>query len=192
MHPRKGLESTIQAGLVPDRFVRGPLRRHRRASGGIRPRCGPKLGGEGVPPRTGPRCPDPCVGHVGDSACTVRMSCRQATGASRCRRRGCGRGSGVSRVEGKRTSRRRSRIQERDHFPTARGSGTALNRQSTALAVPPGRQFSRSIVAFSAGRIPWPLRQSSRVASRGGRRTLASPPPRPKRWPSQSSPRLAP
>ena len=35
------------------------------------------------------------------------------------------------------------RIRERDHFPTARGSGTALNRQSTALAVPPGRQFSR-------------------------------------------------
>ena len=73
------------------------------------------------------------------------------------------------------------------HFPTARGSSTALNRQSTALTVPPGRQFSRSIVAFSAGRIPWPPRQSTRFASRGGRRTLPSPPPRPKRWPSRAS-----
>ena len=67
------------------------------------------------------------------------------------------------------------RIRERDHFPTARGSGAALNRQSKALAVPPGRQFSHSIVAFREGRIPWPPRQSTRFASRGGRKDAGVP-----------------
>ena len=59
------------------------------------------------------------------------------------------------------------------HFPTARGPGAALSRQFTALAVPPGRQFSHSIVAFSAGRIPR-LRVLEFAASRVDRKDMVA------------------
>ena len=72
------------------------------------------------------------------------------------------------------------------------GPCAALNRQSTALAVPTSRQISHRIAAFRAGRIPWPPRQSTCFALRGDRRALAPAIPMPRRWPSRSSPRLAP